>query len=157
MNKLFTATILFGLASVSTVNIVDAVSLPFKLHLEQNIDTHQVGWFDLNIGPQGNGTLTHSWSNGKHTSGNTFYSVVVLVDKNGKSIYSDKQTKGIDGSWGGHAREGHVTTQFKLTPEAAASVDHAVFKAGVTNCGMEVSSFKCCDNGIEIGFSTRKC
>jgi hypothetical protein len=90
------------------------ITYPYRCHQEQNIDTHQVGWIDLTLDAQGHGSLTDSWSNGKQTSGNTFYAVV-LVGKDGKVVYSDKQTKGLDGSWGGLAREGQVTTNFTLT------------------------------------------
>jgi hypothetical protein len=133
------------------------VTYPYKIHLEQNIDTHQVGWIDLTIDSQGHASLTDSWSNGKHTSGNTFYAIVVLVGKDGKPIRSDKQTKGLDGSWGGHAREGHVTTTFILDEAQRENFDHIALKMGVMNCGMELTSFKCCDHGIEASFSTRKC
>jgi hypothetical protein len=71
--------------------------------------------------------------------------------------YSDKQTKGLDGSWGGHAREGHVTTKFSLDKAQMDNFDHVTLKMGVMNCGMKLTSFKCCDNGIEASFTTRKC
>jgi hypothetical protein len=67
------------------------------------------------------------------------------------------QTKGIDGSWGGHAREGSVQVPFALTKEQMADFDHVEFKLGVMNCGMKLSSFHCCDNGIEVGVTTEKC
>jgi len=134
-----------------------AVQYPYKLHQEQNIDTHQVGWIDLAIDPQGHGSLTYSWSNGKQTSGNTFYGIVALWDKNGQVLYSDKQTKGLDGSWGGHAREGHVTTGFTLNAEQLAGFDHVGLKMGAMNCGLELSSVQFKDNGIDVGFTGKKC
>jgi hypothetical protein len=134
-----------------------AVTYPYKLHQEQNIDTHQVGWIDLTIDAQGHGNLIYSWSNGKQTSGNTFYGIVAFWDKNGKVVYSNKQTKGLDGSWGGHAREGHVTTSFTLDKQQLADVDHVGLKMGAMNCGMELSSIQFKDNGIDVGFTGRKC
>jgi hypothetical protein len=150
----------FVIACIGTfaaISSAHAVTYPYRLHQEQNIDTHQVGWIDLTIDAQGHGSLTDSWSNGKQISGNTFYAIVVLVGKDGKVIYSDKQTKGLDGSFGGHAREGQVATNFTLTKEQLDEFDHVALKMGAMNCGMELSSFHCCDNGIEVGFSTRKC
>jgi hypothetical protein len=135
----------------------EAIDYPYKFHQEQNIDTHQVGWIDVAIDAQGHGLLTHNWSNGKRTSGNTFYSIVVFANKDGKQIYADKQTKGIDGSWGGHAREGHVSTHFDLNAQQMADFDHVVLKMGTMNCGVELTEFKCCNNGIEATFSTKKC
>ncbi len=140
-----------------TASVSGAVTYPYKLHQEQNIDTHQVGWIDLMIDAQGHASLTDSWSNGKRTSGNTFYAIVVLVGKDGKAIHSDKQMKGLDGSWGGHAREGHVTTNFSLNKAQMDNFHHVALKMGVMNCGMEMTSFKCCDHGIEASFSTKKC
>jgi len=142
---------------IAVVGQAAAVTFPYEVHREQNIDKNQIGWIDLTVDAPGQGSLTHSWSNGKRISGNTFYSIVALVSKNGKAIYSDKQTKGLDGSGGGHAREGHVTTTFALKKEEMDELDHVVLKMGAMNCGMEITSFKCCDNGIEVGFSTKKC
>jgi len=134
-----------------------AVEYPFRFFQEQNIDTHQVGHVKVDIDADGNGVLEDFWSNGKQISGNTFYAIVVLVSKNGEVVWANKQTKGLDGSFGGHAREGTVTTKFQLTKEQMASVDHVAFKLGATNCGMELTEFHCCNNGIEASFSTRKC
>ncbi|SED72776.1 hypothetical protein [Bradyrhizobium erythrophlei] len=134
-----------------------AATFPYKIHREQNIDAKQVGWIDLTIDPQGHGTLTQSWSNGKRTSGNTFYGIVVLVGRDGRPIYSDKQTNGLDASWGGHAREGHVTTTFSLDKAQMDDFDQVTLKMGVMNCGMKLTSFKCCDNGVEASFTTKKC
>jgi hypothetical protein len=36
--------------------------------------------------------LTHGWSNGKHTSGNIFYGIAVLVGRDGKAFYLLRQT-----------------------------------------------------------------
>ena len=157
MSHLCRVTSLALIITAITVSISGAVTFPYKAHQEQNIDTHQVGWIDLTIDAQGHATLTDSWSNGKQTSGNTFYAIVVLVGKDGKVIHSDKQTRGLDGSWGGHAREGHVTTTFSLDKAQTDNFDHIVLKMGVMNCGMELTSFKCCDNGVEATFSTKKC
>lgn len=156
--RTFPSVILIVCATLAIVTgQASAVTYPFRSHQEQNIDTHQVGSIDLMIDAAGNGSLTHSWSNGQKISGNTFYSIVVLADKNGKVIYSGKQTKGIDGSYGGHAREGRVTTKFALKKEEMDRFDHVVLKMGTTNCGLKLTSFKCCDNGIEASFTTNHC
>jgi hypothetical protein len=146
-----------SLVAVSLVTLTGAVQYPYNFHQEQNIDDHQVGWIDVKIDAQGRGTLTHSWSNGKRTSGNTFYSVVIFANKDGKVVYADKQTKGLDGSWYGPAREGRVTTQLRLTKEQMDEFDHIELKMGAMYCGLELSSFRCCDHGIEVGFTTRRC
>jgi hypothetical protein len=144
-------------AVVGSTCACHAVDYPYKLHQEQNIDTHQVGWVDLTIDPQGNGSLIDGWSNGKHTSGNTFYAIVVLVGKDGKVVWSNKQTKGLDGSWGGHARRGYASANFTLSKEQMEMFDHVALKMGAMNCGMDLSSFSCCDHGIDVGFSSKKC
>jgi hypothetical protein len=121
----------FGIACIGVCTAIGsayAVTYPYKLRMEQNIDSHQVGWLDLTIDAHGRSNLTDSWSNGKRTSGNTFYAIVVLVGKDGKVLYSDKETMGLDGSWGGRAREGHVTTNFTLTKEQMNEFDHVVLK-----------------------------
>jgi hypothetical protein len=154
----FYKTSLLAISLVAVkASLSGAVPYPFNVHQEQNIDVRQVGSVDLTIDAQGNGSLTHTWSNGKRASGNTFYSVVVFVSSDGRVLYSDKQTKGIDGSWAGRAREGHVTTKFTLTKEQMDQFDHIALRMGAMNCGMELSSFKCCDHGLEVGFTTRKC
>jgi hypothetical protein len=117
----------------ASIGSAEAVTYPYKLHQEQNIDTHQVGWIDLTIDAQGHASLTDSWSNGKQTSGNTFYAIVVLVGKDGKVVYSDKQTKGLDGSGFGHAREGHVATSFTFSKEQLDEFDHVALKMGAMN------------------------
>src|SRR5690242_16400094 len=75
----------------------------FHFQREQNIDVNQVGSVRIDIAPDGRGLLRDFWSNGKKVAGNTFYAVVVLADKQGKPIWSNKQTKGLDGSFGGRA------------------------------------------------------
>jgi len=134
-----------------------AVDYPFKFFQEQNIDTHQVGHVRIEIDSNGHGTLEDFWSNGKQLSGNTFYAIVALASKSGDVVWANKQTKGLDGSFGGHAREGSVNTGFQLTKEQMAAVDHVVFKLGTVNCGMELTEFHCCNNGIDASFSTKKC
>ena len=148
---------LAALLAIGSVGATSAATFPYQLHQEQNIDSHQVGWIDLTIDAQGRGSLTQSWSNGKQTSGNTFYGIVVLRGKDGRVLYADKQTKGLDGSWGGHAREGHVTTGFTLNSEQMAELDHVDLKMGTMNCGMELTSVQFKDNGVEMGFSSKRC
>jgi hypothetical protein len=134
-----------------------AVEYPFNFFREQNIDTHQVGHVRVNIDPQGNGSLEDFWSNGKQISGNNFYAIVVLVGKNKEVIWSNKQEKGLDASYGHHAREGAVTTKFALNKEQMEALDHVEFKLGVVNCGTQIAEFHCCNKGIDISFSPKKC
>jgi hypothetical protein len=155
MKPLLSLSVVAALAFLSRPAL--AVEYPFQFFQEQNVDTHQVGHVKVNIDGDGNGSLEDFWSNGKQISGNTFYAIVVLVSKSGEPIWANKQTKGLDGSFGGHAREGSVTTQFRLTKEQMALVDHVSFKLGTTNCGTELTEFHCCGNGIEASFSTKKC
>ena len=54
-------------ASTCAISSAHAITYPYKLHREQNIDTHQVGWIDLMIDAQGNGSLTDSWTNRRLT------------------------------------------------------------------------------------------
>jgi hypothetical protein len=143
--------------TIGGASVAGAATFPYRLHQEQNIDSHQVGWIDLAIDAEGHGSLTQSWSNGKQTSGNTFYGIVALRAKDGTVLYTDKQTKGLDGSWGGHAREGHVTTAFTLNSERRAEFDHVDLKMGTMNCGMELTSVQFKDNGVDVGFSSKKC
>jgi hypothetical protein len=134
-----------------------AMDYPFSFSREQNIDVHQVGHVRFTIDPRGHLTGEDFWSNGKKTSGNTFYAIVVLVDKDGKSIWSNQQTKGLDGSWTGHAREGRVSLDYQLSRDQMNAFDHAEVKLGVMNCGWELTEFHCCNNGIEATFTERKC
>jgi len=155
--KRYVTVALAGASLLAIASTCDAATYPYRLHREQNIDTHQVGWIDLTIDAQGHGSLTQSWSNGKQISGNTFYGVVALRGKDAKVLYSDKQTKGLDGSWGGHAREGHVTTTFTLTPDQMAAFDHVDLKMGTMYCGTQLTSVQFKNDGVDVGFSTKRC
>jgi hypothetical protein len=143
-------------AAVAVTATASATTYPYTLYRWQEIDTHQGGWINIAIDPDGRGSVTHSWSNGKQISGNDFYSVVVLRSKEGKVIWSDKQVKGIDGSWFGSAREDHVTTRFTLSKEQMDAFDHVDFRAGTTYCGLDLTGIHFVDNGIEIKLGTCK-
>ena len=122
-----------------------------------HINVPEVGHVRFTIDQQGHLSGEDFWSNGKKTSGNTFYAIVVLADKDGKSIWSNKQTKGLDGSWFRRPREGRVALDYHLSKPQMEALDHVETKIGVMNCGVEVSEFHCCNNGIEITFTERKC
>jgi hypothetical protein len=98
--------------------------LPYRLHREQNIDNHQVGYLDVVVNPDGSGVVVAKFSNGKQYAGNTFAVESALMNANKMPLMVFRQTKGLDGSWGGHAREGEVTIPFKLTPEQLQAFDH---------------------------------
>jgi hypothetical protein len=129
----------------------------FSAHREQEIDQSQFGYVDISINPSGKGTVRYKWSNGKRLAGNNFYSIVALVGKDNKPIWSDKQVKGLDGSMGGKARQGEVTAQISIDPAQVLQITNVLFKTGVENCGYEVTGFKCCDNGLEIEGKQKKC
>jgi hypothetical protein len=70
-------------------------------------------------------------------------------------VWADKQTKGLDGSGGGRAREGKVVTNFKLSPEDLARIDpKRVYLKGAHYSGVGIKSFKCCDKGLEVEFES---
>ncbi len=152
-----TAAVLLFVGVVSMLTSAHAVEFPFRHHQEQNIDKHQVGYVDIVIDAEGRGTVTYKWSNGKQWSGNTFYSVVVFLDKKGDIVYSDRQTKGLDGSFGGRAREGSVATPFTLSKEQMAAFDHVAVKMGAENCSLVIEAVKCCDKGLEVELKTQQC
>jgi hypothetical protein len=149
-----------ALSAFLTANFALAVEpgKPFHWGTEQNIDHHQVGHVIIDIDANGNGRVEHFWSNGKQWSGNTFYSVVALYDAQNQLVWADKQTKGLDGSGGGHAREGSVVTTFKLSPEDLVRIDpkRVYLKMGARYSGVVIKSFKCCDKGLEIEFEAER-
>jgi hypothetical protein len=146
-----------GVISFAICPTLHAAQYPFQFFQEQNIDNHQVGHVKIDIDDQGTGKLEGFWSNGQKINGNTFYAIVALADKDRNVIWSDKETKGLDGSWFGHAREGTVTKDFTLNKDQMNALDHVVFKLGVLNCGLELKEFHCCNNGIEVALGTKKC
>jgi hypothetical protein len=131
-----------------------AATYPYKTHIEQNIDNHQVGWIDLDIAPTGEVALSATFFNGKQWSGNNFYSITRFRGKDGTLIKSVLQEKGLDGSGGGHAREGRVTNNFGFTSEQLANFDHVELQMGVRNCGMELIEMH---NLNDWTFRTKKC
>jgi hypothetical protein len=131
-----------------------AGTFPIKVHREQEIDRHQVGWIDVTIQDSGKVVVAGGFSNGKQLAGNNFYGITSFVRKDGSVIHNVLQEKGLDGSWGGHAREGRVTNEFTMTPEQLAEFDHITYRAGVRNCGMKVVEMH---NLNDWTFSTDKC
>jgi hypothetical protein len=143
------------LATFAVTSQARAVTYPFQIHQEQNIDSHQVGWIDLAIDPSGKGSLTAGFSNGKQWAGNNFYAITALRGKDGAVIWATIQEKGLDGSGMGHAREGRVTTNFALTKEQLDNFDHVeLVKVGVRNCGMRVIEMH---NLNDWTFATKPC
>jgi hypothetical protein len=111
--------------------------LPYTMHREQNIDNHQVGYLDARIDPDGTVVVVAKFSNGKQIAGNTFAVETALMTTNNTPLFVIRQTKGLDGSWGGHAREGQVVTTFKMTPDQLRQFDH-----------VEVSQMRALNDGI---------
>lgn len=69
------------------------------------------------------------------------------------------QWKGLNGSGGGHAREGVVNDTFALAPDQLALFDHVDFRFGTKNCGFSMVGLHLKegdkDNGVT--FSTIEC
>jgi hypothetical protein len=97
---------------------------PYHYHKEQNIDAHQIGYVDVVLNPDGTGWVTATFSNGKQWAGNKFAAETSLVSADGTKLDCIRQTKRLDGSWGGQARESSVTTEIRLTPEQLRRFDH---------------------------------
>jgi hypothetical protein len=142
------------LAAVAIPQTALATTYPYRTHIEQNIDHHQSGWIDVVIDETGKVSITAGFSNGKQFAGNNFYSIATLLAKDGSVLHSVLQEKGLDGSWGGHARESRVTNEFTLTPEKLANFDRIALKMGTRNCGMKVIEMH---NLTDWTFSTDKC
>jgi hypothetical protein len=158
MIRRFSYCLVLAWLSITATTSAYAVDYPYSFGpKEQNIDTHQVGHVKLSIDANGSGYLEDFWSNGQRVWGNTFYAYVVLVGKDGKPVWENMQKKGLNGSMGGRAVEGFVSVPFTLTKQQMDAFDHVDFKLGVMNCGMEMTSFHCCDHGIEVAMSTHKC
>jgi hypothetical protein len=113
-------------------------AFPYRYHTEQNIDNHQVGFVDVVVNGDGSGTVTARFSNGKQLAGNTFAAETVFAAADGVPLLSVRQTKGLDGSWGGHAREGSVINPIHLNPEQLRLFDH-----------VEVQRMRALNDGIE--------
>jgi hypothetical protein len=153
-HKSKSAAALVVFATVQGITPSQAVPLPYSAHREQNIDNHQVGYVDLTVNENGNATLTAKFSNGKQWSGNNFYAITALRAKDGGVLRAVLQEKGLDGSFGGRAREGSDTQTFTLTKDQLAALDHIDVQMGVRNCGTEIIEM----HGLnDVTFSVRKC
>jgi hypothetical protein len=100
-------------------------SFPYSYHAEQNIDESQVGYVDVVIDADGNGSVSTKFSNGQQIRGNTFSSATGFYAADGKLLLVVVETKGLDGSLGGRAREGTVSENVQLTPDQLKVFDHA--------------------------------
>lgn len=129
--------IAFALASIP-VSAGAAIMTPHKFHVEQNIDKHQVGYIDGTIAESGKVSLTAKFSNGKQWAGNNFYSITRFVGKNGEVLHAVIQEKGLDGSFGGRAREGSVSNEFVLSSNQLENLDRIDVRMGVRNCGLKL-------------------
>jgi hypothetical protein len=151
-----TLQLLVGLALSS---LVFGATFPFHQHGEQNIDTHQVGYSDVTITDKGVVTINTKFSNGKKFSGNNFYAVTNFHYAKNNVMAAFVQWKGLDGSGGGHARQGAVNDTFTLAPDKLALFDHVSFRFGTKNCGFGMVGLHLKegdkDNGVT--FSTIEC
>jgi hypothetical protein len=98
---------------------------PYFYHAEQNIDNHQIGYVDVVLKADGTGWIKVTFSNGKQWAGNRFVARTVFMSADGRQLLCIRQTKTLEGSWTGHAREGSVTKAIHLTPEQLQAFDHA--------------------------------
>ncbi|WP_141103963.1 hypothetical protein [Rhizobium sp. R634] len=124
-----------------------------RFHAERNIDTHQVGYGDVSLAPSGLATITATFSNGKKIAGNKFYAVTGFFDRDDRLIFSYVQWKGLNGSFGGKAREGSVTDRVQLSPAEVRRLCRIKFRFGTRDCGLELISFK----KNTLTFSTAEC
>ena len=136
-----------------------AISLPFHAHGEQNIDTHQVGYSDVNVQKDGSVNISTKFSNGKKIAGNNFFAVIYFVDASKKDIAAFVQWKGVDAAFGGKAREASITDTFKLKPDQLGRLDHITFRFGAKNCGFHLTGLILRDGDPNNGayFSTVEC
>lgn len=100
-------------------------AFPYHYQAQQNIDRHQIGYLDVVVDGGGHGVVTTKFSNGQQIRGNTFASATGFYAHNGKPFLIVVETKGLDGSLGGHAREGTVSRPVQLSPEQLKAFDHA--------------------------------
>jgi hypothetical protein len=98
--------------------------LPSFFHQEQNIDNHQIGYVDVTLKADGMGWIRATFSNGQQWRWNRFGAETVFLSADGKQLLCIRQTKALEGSWTGHAREGSVTRAIHLTPEQLQAFDH---------------------------------
>jgi hypothetical protein len=99
-------------------------SFPYSYHAEQNIDEHQVGYVDVVVNANGSGVVTTKFSNGQQIRGNTFSSAIGFYGAEDKPFLVVVETKGLDGSLGGPAREGTVSENIQLTQDQLRDFDH---------------------------------
>jgi hypothetical protein len=114
------------------------MKLPYRSHVEQNIDNHQVGYVDTYIGTDGRGTVTVMFSNGKQWAGNTFAATTRFIANDGTVLLTVYQVKGLDGSYMGRAREGTVTNAIELSPDDVARFRALDVKLVALNDGVDV-------------------
>src|SRR5262249_49220942 len=99
-------------------------SFPYHYHAEQNIDERQVGVVDVVVNANGSGIVTTKFSNGQQIRGNTFSSAIGFYGADGRPFLVVVETKGVDGSLGGPAREETVSQNVQLTPDQLTDFDH---------------------------------
>ena len=136
-----------------------AVPLPFSAHGEQNIDTHQIGFSDVTVSQGGLASIVTRFSNGKKISGNNFFAVTYFRDSKGGTLAAFVQWKGLNASFGGHAREATVSDKVQLEPSMVLRLDHVDFRFGVKNCGFQMTGLVLADGDPNNGatFSTVEC
>jgi hypothetical protein len=118
----FGLALLFAAALLGGTGEASAVGLPYKFHDEQRIDRRQYGYTDVTVDRAGVATFTTKFSNGKQWDGDHFFARIVLRDAAGRPVAAVEQKKGLNGSFGGKAREGSVTNKLRLTPGQWARV-----------------------------------
>lgn len=104
----------FGFASASASEVAFK-GLPFEVkELFDEIDKHQLTYTSIRIGAEGKGTVTTKFSNGKQLDGDHFVTYTQFLDDQGHVLAIVRLAKGLNGSGGGKAKEGTVSSGVSL-------------------------------------------
>lgn len=142
MNKLLAVASIASMTALGSVDASAEVAFPYRAHIEQNIDHHQVGYVDVYLTQSGAGTVDVKFSNGKQWAGNTFAAETTFVGKDGRRLAVVRQTKGLDGSFGGRAREGNVHNDIQLSADEVAQFDHVETRMRALGDGITLEDVK---------------
>lgn len=110
--------ILCGAVSVTSADL----RFTARIHREGQKDNRQYCGTDFVIATDGAWSATTQFSNGKKIDGDHFAAVMTLRDQGGKPLIVTKQVAGVDGSFGGRARERTVTSKGKVDPAVIGQI-----------------------------------
>ena len=83
---------------------------------------HQLGYSDVKVYGSGRIDVWVKFSNGSRFDGDNFQMVLQLLDANNNTVVAIKEGAGVDGSFGGSAREVIRTRTYQVTPNEAARI-----------------------------------